>query len=61
MSASLGRIQARAIVSSTGNSSADDHSELEFWAGQPSRLHDRFRYSRPKDGEGKWDVNRLAP
>jgi pyridoxamine 5'-phosphate oxidase len=31
---------------------------MEFWQGQPSRLHDRFRYSR--DG-GSWTVSRLAP
>jgi len=31
---------------------------MEFWQGRPSRLHDRFRYSR----EGlSWGVSRLAP
>lgn len=32
---------------------------IEFWQGQPSRLHDRFRYEKDKDGE--WKINRLAP
>lgn len=37
-------------------------SEVEFWSGQPSRLHDRFRYTRPKnDDTAKWEVARLAP
>jgi pyridoxamine 5'-phosphate oxidase len=31
---------------------------MEFWQGRPSRLHDRFRYTR--QGES-WDVVRLAP
>jgi len=31
---------------------------MEFWQGRPSRLHDRFRYSRHGSG---WDVRRLAP
>ena len=31
---------------------------LEFWQGQPSRMHDRLRYDR--DGEG-WTRSRLAP
>lgn len=31
---------------------------MEFWQGRPSRLHDRFRYTRQ---EGGWDVCRLAP
>ncbi|WVW79880.1 pyridoxamine 5'-phosphate oxidase [Kwoniella bestiolae CBS 10118] len=36
--------------------------EVEFWSGQPSRLHDRFRYTRPQDSEGgEWEINRLAP
>jgi pyridoxamine 5'-phosphate oxidase len=32
--------------------------ELELWQGQPSRLHDRFRYTR--DGHA-WKVERLYP
>lgn len=31
---------------------------FEFWLGRPSRLHDRFSYT--KDGEN-WKINRLAP
>jgi pyridoxamine 5'-phosphate oxidase len=31
---------------------------MEFWQGRPSRLHDRFRYTRH---EGSWLVARLAP
>jgi pyridoxamine-phosphate oxidase len=34
--------------------------EVEFWAGQPSRLHDRFIY-RKKKGTDEWTVERLAP
>ena len=34
--------------------------EVEFWAGRPNRLHDRFVYRRDGD-EGPWTVNRLAP
>lgn len=33
-------------------------STIEFWQGQPSRLHDRLVYVR--DAEG-WQVKRLAP
>jgi pyridoxamine 5'-phosphate oxidase len=31
---------------------------VEFWQGQPSRLHDRVRYTR---GTGTWLRDRLAP
>ena len=32
--------------------------KIEFWQGQPDRLHDRFQYTRKDDG---WEINRLAP
>lgn len=32
---------------------------VEFWQGRRSRLHDRLRYRREKDGG--WSVERLAP
>ena len=32
---------------------------IEFWQGRPSRLHDRFQYSRQPDGS--WKIERLAP
>lgn len=35
-------------------------TEVEFWAGQPSRLHDRFVYRRQGDSE-EWKLERLAP
>lgn len=31
---------------------------IEFWQGQPNRLHDRFEYRRSGDG---WEITRLAP
>ena len=34
-------------------------TEWEFWQGRPSRLHDRFRYSRRPDNS--WTITRLAP
>ena len=32
---------------------------IEFWQGRPSRLHDRFSYSRLADG--LWKTERLSP
>jgi len=32
---------------------------IEFWQGRPSRLHDRFRYTRQADGN--WILERLSP
>jgi pyridoxamine 5'-phosphate oxidase len=34
------------------------HDEVEFWQGQVGRLHDRFLYTRAKDG---WSIERLGP
>ena len=34
-------------------------TEMEFWQGRPSRLHDRLRYRLQKDGG--WVIDRLAP
>lgn len=31
---------------------------IEFWQGQPSRMHDRLRFRRAGDG---WAISRLAP
>ncbi|GMQ23801.1 pyridoxamine 5'-phosphate oxidase [Algoriphagus sp. oki45] len=33
--------------------------QFEFWQGRSSRLHDRIGYEL--DGEGKWEIFRLAP
>tara|TARA_B100001094_G_scaffold183628_1_gene177939 strand:- start:484 stop:1083 length:600 start_codon:yes stop_codon:yes gene_type:complete len=33
-------------------------SLIEFWQGQPDRLHDRFRFRKV---ENKWKAHRLAP
>ena len=32
---------------------------MEFWQGRPSRLHDRILYSL--QGNGSWNIQRLAP
>ena len=34
-------------------------TEIEFWQGRPSRLHDRLRYRQQEDGS--WLRERLAP
>lgn len=34
-------------------------SEIEFWQGRPSRLHDRIVYKISEDGD--WLINRVAP
>jgi pyridoxamine 5'-phosphate oxidase len=33
-------------------------TEIEFWQGRKSRLHDRFLYTKKDEG---WSVERLAP
>ncbi|GAA5989969.1 hypothetical protein JCM10908_002401 [Rhodotorula pacifica] len=37
--------------------------EVEFWAGRESRLHDRYRYTRPEGAQEEegWKVERLSP
>ena len=32
---------------------------IEFWQGRPSRLHDRFSYTRQADQ--RWKLERLSP
>jgi len=34
-------------------------TRLEFWQGRPSRLHDRFRYT--KQADAGWRLERLSP
>lgn len=34
-------------------------NEIEFWQGQPARLHDRIIYK--KTNENNWEIYRLAP
>ena len=33
-------------------------SVIEYWQGQPNRLHDRLRYTRTDEG---WKIDRIAP
>lgn len=33
---------------------------VEFWQGQPNRLHDRFEYRRSREVDG-WVITRLSP
>lgn len=35
------------------------HEQIEFWQGQPDRLHDRLLYRRK--GEDRWFIDRLSP
>ncbi|KAB5588869.1 Pyridoxamine 5'-phosphate oxidase [Ceratobasidium theobromae] len=35
--------------------------EIEFWQGQPNRLHDRVRYLKKPDSDTTWIIERLAP
>ncbi|CAE6456795.1 unnamed protein product [Rhizoctonia solani] len=35
--------------------------EIEFWQGQPSRLHDRVRYLRKPGETNEWAIERIAP
>jgi pyridoxamine 5'-phosphate oxidase len=34
---------------------------IEFWQGQPNRLHDRLQYRRRRPENGGWVLERLAP
>lgn len=34
---------------------------IEFWQGRPSRLHDRFKFTKDESAEGGWRVERLSP
>jgi len=34
---------------------------VEFWQGRPSRLHDRFQYSRDSIDHEEWKIERLSP
>ena len=33
-------------------------TKIEFWQGQPSRLHDRIQFELV---DGDWEIERLAP
>jgi pyridoxamine 5'-phosphate oxidase len=34
---------------------------IEFWQGRPSRLHDRFQYTRESVEDQEWKIERLSP
>lgn len=34
---------------------------IEFWQGRPSRLHDRFQYTRDSPEGTMWRIERLSP
>ncbi|PJE77999.1 Pyridoxine/pyridoxamine 5'-phosphate oxidase [invertebrate metagenome] len=34
---------------------------IEFWQGQPNRLHDRLLFSRNSQQNNSWDIERLSP
>lgn len=34
---------------------------VEFWQGRPSRLHDRFKYTKDENTESGWKLERLSP
>lgn len=34
---------------------------IEFWQGRPSRLHDRFQYTRDSPEDTTWRIERLSP
>jgi len=34
---------------------------VEFWQGRPSRLHDRFRYTKDEKSTSGWRIDRLSP
>ncbi len=34
-------------------------TRIEFWQGRPSRMHDRFRYT--KQADNTWKIERLSP
>jgi len=34
---------------------------VEFWQGRPSRLHDRFAYTRDSIDSDAWKIQRLSP
>jgi len=36
-------------------------TEIEFWQGRPSRLHDRILYTRSSSSEHAWRRDRLSP